>query len=91
LFDNRLPSNRQPGCGGRIATGALYPVNSVVRELANLSLVKHLISRSEESRIRQLSFPALPITSFGGRVDEAEKVIEEGRREASQASTAHQH
>jgi len=49
-----------------IATGALCPVNSVVRELANLSLVKHLLSRSEESRIRQLPFPALPITSFGG-------------------------
>jgi transposase len=34
----------------------------VVRELANLSLVKHLLSRSEESLIRQLPFPAMPIT-----------------------------
>jgi hypothetical protein len=49
-----------------------------------------LLSRSEESRNRQLPFPALPITSFGGRVDEAEKVVEEGEHGASQASTAHQ-
>jgi hypothetical protein len=34
----------------------------VVRELANLSLVKHLLSRSEESRIRQRPFPAMPTT-----------------------------
>jgi transposase len=30
----------------------------VVRELANLTLVKYTLSRSEESRIRQLPFPA---------------------------------
>jgi len=40
----------------------MCPVFSVVRGLANLSLVKHVLSRSEESRIRQLPFPALPIT-----------------------------
>ena len=34
--------------------GALRPLISVVRELAFLSLVKHLLSRLEESRIRQL-------------------------------------
>jgi hypothetical protein len=55
-----------------------------------LSLVKRLLSRSEESRNRQLPFPALPIISFGGRGDEAEKVVEEGGHDASQASTAHQ-
>ena len=43
-----------------------------------MSLVKHLLSRSEESLKRQLSFPVLPTTSFGGRFDEAEKGIEEG-------------
>ena len=36
----------------------LCPLISMVRELAILSLVKHLLSRSEESRIRQLPFPA---------------------------------
>ena len=34
----------------------------MVRELANLTLVKHMLSRSEESQGRQLPFPALPIT-----------------------------
>jgi transposase len=39
----------------------------VVRELAFFSLVKHLLSRSEESRIRQLPFPVLPnLFSEGG-------------------------
>jgi len=52
---------RQPGCGGRNTTGAQCPIFSVVRELAYLSLVKHLLSRSEESRIRQLPFPVMPI------------------------------
>jgi len=55
----------KPGWRGRIATGALCPGNSVVRELANLSLVKRLLSRSEESRIRQLPFPVLPIIFRG--------------------------
>lgn len=62
----------------------------MVRELANLSFVKRMLSRSEESRIRQLPFPALQNTSFGGRGDEAEKVVEEGRHDASHAFIAHQ-
>jgi len=32
--------NRQPDCEGRTVIGALCPINSVVRELAFLSLVK---------------------------------------------------
>jgi transposase len=37
-------------------------VNSVVRELAHLSLVKHVLFRSEESDNRQLSIPVIPNT-----------------------------
>jgi hypothetical protein len=32
-----------------------------------------LLSRSEESRIRQLPFPVMPISIFGGRTDEKEE------------------
>jgi len=54
LSRNRLSSRRQPERGGRTVIGALCPTNSVVRELAFSSLVKQLLSRLEESRIRQL-------------------------------------
>lgn len=40
--------------------GALCLLISMVRELAIMSLVKHLLSRSEESLIRQLPLPACP-------------------------------
>ena len=56
ILRNRLLLNRQPECGGRIAIGALRPFVSVVRELAFLSLVKHPLSRLEESLTRQLPF-----------------------------------
>jgi hypothetical protein len=42
------------------------PLISLVRELAILSLVKHLLSRLEESRIRQLPFPACLIFLLEG-------------------------
>ena len=46
----------------------------MVRGLASLSLVKHLLSRSEESPIRQLPFPAMPIIYYcGGRTDAPEE------------------
>ena len=46
--------------------GALCPVISVVRELAFFSLVKPPLSRSEESRMRQLPFPVTPKPYSGG-------------------------
>lgn len=59
MFANRLLMNRQPDCEGRTVIGALCPINSVVRELAFLSLVKPRraagLFRLEESPIRQLS------------------------------------
>jgi len=69
----RLLSIRHPGWGGCVATGALCPFVSVVRRLANLSLVKLLLSRSEESRIRQLPFPVMPTTNFESRSHEAKQ------------------
>jgi len=51
----------------------------VVRELANLSLVKHLLSRSEERRIRQLPFPAMPTTISEVGVMKQKKSFRKGR------------
>jgi hypothetical protein len=39
------------------------------------SLVKHLLSRSEESLFRQLLFPAWPNFHFGGLTYEAKEII----------------
>jgi hypothetical protein len=53
----------------------LKMISSVVRGLANLLLEKLLLSRSEESRIRQLPFPAMLTTNFGVRVMKQKKAI----------------
>jgi transposase len=47
----------------------------VVRELAYLSLVKQLLSRSEESRIRQLPFPVVPIIVSEAEIMKQKKPI----------------
>lgn len=57
-------------------SGALCPLISMVRELAIMSLVKHLLSRSEESLIRQLPFPACSYSPWRAS-DEAEESVQE--------------
>ena len=54
VAESAIGRDRQPERGDRTVIGALCPINSVVRELAFLSLVKQQLSRLEESRIRQL-------------------------------------
>lgn len=46
----------------------------MIRELANLTLVKPILSRSEESHNRQLPFPVMPITISGVGVMKQKKL-----------------
>jgi len=74
MFEIGYYKKRQPERGGRSIIGALCPVVSVVRELATLSLVKHLLSRLEESRYRQLPFRSCRLTMTEDRAMRTKKV-----------------
>ncbi len=53
----------------------------MVRELADLSLVKHMLSRSEESHNRQLPFGAIPTTILEVGMMKQKRLLKKERME----------